>query len=1270
MRENRVAVLLLCLIATLCVAMPAFASETPVHIVTGGSDNDIWGSVIGGTVSVDFAGASEGSALRVDDDGAGILGASVTSITISGTQAGHRAIRLVGNATNAPSLRIVSPLTIDLSNVQSAVGIDLHFSASLTVDNALTIIGTASSAQGISVPIYYDSAAYVEGTFEGPVSITLGASGTTSNIPIYINGRGELNFNDTLTLSTLGNSSSAIFAGGTLELTVVGGTVINTAGTISSGILSSGSDTLVFKDDLTITTLQDGSMGISVSKTGTNTPSVAVDGDLTITTSGGFTSGMRSSAIYLSGNASALSSLPRLLTVVGKTKLTVNGAGSTAANNQPGLYMMYAEAVFGDIDVTTSGVYSGGIYANMSKLTVGKTTINTAGNTAHASVNIGGITTYLDDTYLHTEGNSSYGLHLSTGTNNMAQNSTVEGNLTIKTEGQRAYGIMFEGSMASTLIAQKDIDIETTGSGGIGIYRAWSRGHLEVGNNLTIKTYGAGAVGLHLSGSRYDDRVGYLSVVVKGDLDIKMEYTGTDQIDGLAASAIYALGFYDTDGGNTFSDKFEIINVAGSTTIESKAYNAAGIRMNSLSAVFGSKPGAVNTITMTGDYARAIDSSEVIISFAKTSITTSGEGGTAALFDGRTTKITFREELSITSTGYIGRAMTIQNAAEVLFKGEVNIKTTGEFSSGILVLGTDYNMYSGELPGYYKYAIATFESPAYIHTTGDSSNGIAFNGLGFVDFQQGGSIITEGNSSSALSVSGSNNIGTFNDTLLESKNSAVITNWAAHSFRATFTGASAVHGDILLVESTSLAYPGYGRVTLNLEDTSYFRGGALNPLGDGTVNLNLSGSAYWDVVDDFRLDTIDMSESSKILFSHPTAGTYYTASVENLVGSGVLVLNVDAATVAGVGDKLLIGKATGTFKLDVKDKTAAGIDALMEQLTLIEVGDITDAPTFSLVSSSGVVLGGMLYKLVQNGSTWELILSPVPEDVISGTNTSMVGLFELAKAIDASISDELLEARKTVWVVAGYKRQSFRNLSTDDDLRQNIFNLITGMDIASKDDWNFGAFLGLTIGNQDVNDVIISTTDAFTLGFNAIYENNGLIASGYVRLASYLHRIEVIDDPDLMKGRLTTFGISASIQATKKVYVLHPSVYIAPKAKLSFTHIFGFEHDFDLLTLTGKPAAAFVAWVGARIGGDIKIREIPATIYGEAGFIYDTNPSITIFIDDEEKELKLDGKHYEFGVGINVIPTYSSSFTFEYKFSISKNLVEPVKIKISATTSF
>ena len=871
--------------------------------------------------------------------------------------------------------------------------------------------------------------------------------------------------------------------------------------------------------------------------------------------------------------------------------------------------------------------------------------------------------TFKDAVVLTSTGN--YSPAINTNLVNANTILTFKDDLTIETTGIWSHGMVLGNTANYKPIVTIDGDVSiTTNSGGASGIHTNGYGELIIKGNLDVVTLGDSAYGIYLhdaSGTRplvnlSIEVMGDLSITTSGDYDF-VAYSGSKGSYGIF---VRAESFQTSEGLRSFNVP-KLVVIHGDTTITTTGIEATAIELNNIEAVFGDTASNKTTIKVSGYGSSGIAISESIVTFGEVEVTSDSDAAYPVALNGISTIVTFRGKTTITTNKDIS-AILAQEGSSIVFKDEAIIKTSGEYASGIFMLGS-----TGYYTGYNYKGKIIFEDKATIETSGDNSHGMNIAYLSDVEFRGGGSIKTSGVDAYALYIGSGYDSVLLNDMLLESASGIVIAN-NGYSFGVTVTGESKLHGDVL--NEYSLYLSKYGTVTLELSDQSYWRGGSSNALGDGAVNLYLSDSAYWDVVGDFRADLVDMADNSRILFSHPTAGSYYTASIGELTGSGTLVLNADVSTTLGSFDKIVIGKATGTFKLEIIDKTASGVDALTEELAIIEVTDISGSPIFSLVPSTGVVLGGSLYKLEKNGYVWQLVKSSVPEDIISGTNTSMIGLFELAKAIDASISDELLSTKKTVWVVAGYKRQNFRELQTNDTSKQNIFNLVTGMDVASKDDWNFGVFIGLTIGNQDVNDVIVSTTDAFTLGFNAVYEKNGLLASGFVRLASYLHRIEVIDDPDLMKGRLTTFGISASVQATKEFRVIHPSVYIAPKAKLSYTQIFGFKHDFDLLTVTGKPAAALVAWVGARIGKDIVIRDIPATVYGEAGFIYDTNPSITIFIDDEEKELKLDGKHYEFGVGFSVDPSSLSSFTFEYKFSISKNLVEPVKIKISATTSF
>ena len=813
-----------------------------------------------------------------------------------------------------------------------------------------------------------------------------------------------------------------------------------------------------------------------------------------------------------------------------------------------------------------------------------------------------------------------------------------------------SYGLWVGGTADSKFEVNGNTTIYIEGLDAAGI-RHFGYGTNAIYNgNVNITTDGDGASGFYKTNRDV--------ITIKGKLDI------TTNGDKATISGREAVGLYISSTVGQTDPPVPSLSVLGDTTIVTNGVSGTGISIAN-SVVNLSKV----TVTTNGEKAYGIYLTNSTTVFGDTTITTLGDGAAALYASGTPNSGGFAfDKLDILAEGASSWGIYATGRSSIHVKDSAAISLTGTGGYGIVILGS---------------TILTFDKEAKISTSGTGSHGLhirySASGPSTVKFLGGGSITTTGSDAYAIVFTTSSDNSVFNNMKVSSSSGNLIYNAylatdtsPARNLKVAFSGASELHGNIYNdLNSNSSTY---GKTSLELSGTSFLRGGTNNVASDigAAVNLTLLESAYWDIAGNYRLDSVTMGNNNRILFSYLTPNTYYTATADILTGSGTIVINADVSTAAGAADLLLIGKATGSFKLSVIDRTPSGIDAETDEITVITVVDLTDAPTFTLTNAAGVLLGKSLYVLEEDAATnsWKLVKTPIGPGILDGTNTSMVGLFELAKSIDASISDELLSSKKTVWAIAGYKRQNFRGLPTNDDLKQNIFNLIAGMDIASKEDWNFGVFIGLTIGNQDVNEVIVSTTDAFTLGFNAVYERNGLIASGYVRLASYLHSIEVIDSPSLMNGRLVAFGFSASAQAAKSFYVADTGIFLAPKAKLSFTHLFGFEHDFSLLKVTGQPASALVIWAGARAGIDLLIKDIPVTPYVEAGFIYDTNPKITVFVNNVEEAISLGATCYEFGAGFDIKPSESSSFTFEYKFSISKNIVEPIKIKIVATTSF
>ena len=832
--------------------------------------------------------------------------------------------------------------------------------------------------------------------------------------------------------------------------------------------------------------------------------------------------------------------------------------------------------------------------------------------------------------------------------------ATIEGDLNITVDGaDSSYGIN-AGNSASAAITgldpvftvKGDTTIAITGNASWGAHFNGNSGKSVFEKDLVISANGVNNVGVFKTNGAM--------VEVLGDLDITMLGSGTTtNIAGLFITTNSSI----PAGAKAFT-------VLGKTTIDSSGYYVQGAQIANSIVEFGEF-----SSTTRGDRAYGLYITNTTAVFGDTTVKTLGDGSVAVYLSGTpsSTGHTFGK-LNVSTEGenlVLSPTQTVRPYAfylalnaNALVQDVATISTMGDGAHALLL--TAGTVGTG----------VVFEKNADISTDGDDAYALVLYDRSTIKFLDGGSIITTGADAIPIVFAGVPTDVFFNSVTIGSADGLALVSLVGGNIVVDFSGSSELIGSVYNQE-TGPSTGVFGTIQLNLDDTSFWRGGSENAVGEGSVDLVLDGSAYWDIADDYRVDSIKMlGSNNKILFSYLTPNTYYTATIGEITGNATFVLNVDMSGATGQGDMIVIDKATGTFLLDIVDKSAAA--AVANDLDVITIADITGAPSVSLLNSTGVMLGGSLYilKVDSAGTTWSLVKDSIPGPIITGTNTSLVGLFELAKAVDASISDELLSAKKTVWVVAGYKRQNFRGLPTNDDLKQNIFNLITGMDVASKDDWNFGVFIGLTVGNQDVNAVIVSTTDAFTLGANAIYEKDGLLASGYVRVASYLHRIEVINNPNLMTGRMSTFGISASAQAMKSFYIAETGIFVAPKAKLSFTHVFGFNHDFNLLTVTGKSNSALVAWIGARVGADIFVKEIPVTPYVEAGFIFDTNQKITVTIANNEEEVELSGARYEFGAGVDMKTAAEANFTIEYKFSISKNLVEPVKIKISATTSF
>ena len=807
----------------------------------------------------------------------------------------------------------------------------------------------------------------------------------------------------------------------------------------------------------------------------------------------------------------------------------------------------------------------------------------------------------------------------------------IVGNLTVDVTGRRTYGVLVSTSAGSTrygkLVVEKDVVINTYG-GSSSALSVQEGGYVEINGNLIIEVE-------------------------------SQEMSSTVYLIGKQQASNYDLSL--TVKGNT-----SVIQTAGALGYDTSNY---GIGMTNVTAVFGTSSTNTTIVRTGGNFAHGMEFASSTVTFNSTvDIVTSGNGAVGINILSTLNypnEIVFWAPVEISTVGsvfgssYYSHGIDAKGVANVNFKDTVKIRVSGGSTNAVNLTGTASPASKPTI---------IFDEAVDISTSGAVSHGVALNGYAEVWVNGGGVITASGANSYALYYNGTSVTSSYKDVTLSASNSNIaIANRGNYSHTIPFSGASKINGNVSNLSNNIAAI-----ITLQLSGTSYWKGGAVQAASASSrINLELSGSAYWNVAGNYRVDSVVMqSATSQIWFSESTATQFYTATIRSLSSTalGVLKLNVNMAG-SGTGDKLRITTASGNYTLEIVNLTSTHT-AEADELVVIELTNVPSSLHIALQNGTNkMFIQGMEYELVE--STNRLLWSLKKTGVILSLDPDVLyGLIEIAKAIDTTISDELLLAKKSVWLVTNYKHQSFRDIGAYDDMKQNIFNLLTGADIASFNNWNVGAFIGLTLGNQDVGDKIVSTVDVFSLGFNAGYSDNGLNLSGYVRLANYLHSIKVSDLPELLVEKISVFGVSASVQAIKNLYIADTGIFFAPKAKISFTHLFGFEHDFNVLTIKGSPVTAFVAWIGARTGIDYVVKDIPMSIYAEAGFIYDTNPQLTIFVDGNEEGTKLDAKRYEFGLGFDIYPNDSSSFTFEYKFLTSRNLIEPIKIKLSAATSF
>ena len=866
---------------------------------------------------------------------------------------------------------------------------------------------------------------------------------------------------------------------------------------------------------------------------------------------------------------------------------------------------------------------------------------------------------------------------------------TTGGTLNLTYDGDYVDGISSVGT--SVLALNSDLTIDSTGSYSVGIYASNTQTtiyqeRIKIVGDVSITGHGNDFKGLSLNSSIITilPSPGRLiaALAIEGKLDILLDGSSTGY-------GIYAKG---AQGSGSVNYKF--LSVEGDTTIETVTDDSHAIYIERGRASFGlidemldsanSKFSFVDedaiqltTIITHGNNAYGIHSNNAQLAFAKLHITTYGESAHGmniiTTINQSSTKTEFFGIANITTNGANAIGVNAESGASVYFHNVTNITTTGKESHG-LVIGANYGSSSH----------VRFNEHVSIRTTGADSVGIMLNNWSYLHFVKSADIHSEGPAmviqrGSSYASDDLRLLGHYLESVVLSSESGVA---IYNGYEATydsgvdfmaelyFFGESKIYGNIENRDPLGVIY-------IELQGNSFLRGGVVGGLTSHFgVRLGLIGQSYWLIGGDYEVDVLSMgwnSNDASVVFEY--TDTFYTATIRNMyIGNngrfGTFKMNVNMKT--GEANKVVVTNlARGDYFVEIMDQTPSG-EAAVDKVLILDAADIFSGRTLELQLKDFPIinLGGRMYQLEnENYLKWYLVRMGADNEIVDGVAVSIAGLFEIAKAIDAVFSDELVMPKRSVWAVLNYKRQNFSELGLDEDLSQNIFNLVAGADVLNEKNWAIDAMLGLTLANQDVNDMIKATTTAFTLGASAVYSKNEFYASGYLRVANYIHTFKVVGADHLVKGSLSLFGISASIQAMKKFYV-SPEIFIAPKAKASYTQLFGGEEFLGLFEVISEPISGFVGWVGARFGVDTHINQYPFTVYAEAGYIYDTNAVITVYVDDYMKDFAIANSRYEIGIGFDACPNESSNITFEYKFAAGKNIIEPVKIKITGTTRF
>ena len=810
------------------------------------------------------------------------------------------------------------------------------------------------------------------------------------------------------------------------------------------------------------------------------------------------------------------------------------------------------------------------------------------------------------DTTILTEGNSSYGI--------IATEYTIvnlSGDLSLVTKGVGSTGIL--GHIRSTIMIGKPAFGDDSGGGGPITLGAPA----TPATVATIKTTGNASPAV---------RVYPLGAVnFRGDLVIETSGESERGVDGsiISSAGIHATGqmvldnsYYNKNGVHPYA--YAYVNVLGNFDVTTKGRATHALNLDAAFVTFGDVDYNIPIqikVTASGSDSTALYAKESEVYFQReTTLKATGQGGIAIRQIGGFIEFYQPTQINADSIG-----ITLKGGPQANDRGLMRFRKNTVINSN----GTGILIEAG--------SIIAIDATMTIN----AKDGIIMNSTSNLHSDNNiirGTVIINADDYAIKVLSSTGN------------QSMIVKDWQINGLIGTHAN---------------------NNLYLTMTGDSILRGG-----GDAnsSVHLILKDNSKLILNSNVNFARVEMYDGTEIEFDNSNGYHVVKASTiinHSPVSNGLIVMNVDLDKTSPKSDMLNVVNASGELNIRLN---RIGYTDGADIVALIQVQNPSDNYKITLIDGTDnyITLGTITYQLMtsKDGQIWALV-----KNGLGGVNNkrvaSTIGVLEFAKALDASIADDIRGKNDRIWLNVGFGKQNIQGIEDIDGFNQSYTSVVLGSNFISTEKISIGAYVGFATQKQ-VLDLLNSTnTTTFAAGVSFKYSLNDLVVGANVGIRNYKSDIYVFESLEAKN-----LGISASLFATNNFYLTN-NFYVAPFINAMMTKVFEEEQVFPSSTLSIKQKGFVVAEIGTKIGADFNIGRMLAATYVEASYIYDQNAGYEVEIDGlAESPVILSPSHFKVGIGVSVLISKSIKLSVAYKYVYSKNLEVPLDFKISISVDF